>query len=490
MATSDGTPFQAAPTPGLGILGPIGATKAPAVLPDDVRRRLDLADALTRDGLSYGPVASPWQGAARLADVLVGTNERNQAFADRQNAIESVNQTFGRLLTSGSAQQAPQANGQAPQANGQAPQAGLNDTPLRPQATALLADPGAGGADGSGGALDATRRAMLAEALANDAGSANKAAFVDTYMPMARQAAAATGIDPRLILGQAAQETGWGAHAPGNNLFGLKGPGQVLPTTESVDGRATPTTARFQTFAQPADSFAGYARFINANPRYQPLQQAQGLDAQVAALGQSGYATDPAYAAHVGAIARALPAPAQPGLGGDGSQAAASSSMPSSDPFSGSGAMTAGNSASPTALPGGTLPGGTLPGAGPLPAGPAAAARQGVDPAALLSVMTNPWASPQQQQVAASLYAQQAQRGRYGQYRDGDGSLFQRDLLTNEDKLLQDNHAKSPDIEGYRYARSTGFTGSFADYILGVKKAQAPLLQLNGGAAAVPPQAR
>lgn len=45
------------------------------------------------------------------------------------------------------------------------------------------------------------------------------------------------------------------------------------------------------------------------NPRYTALREAQGLDAQLEALGASGYATDSGYANSVGAIARSLNLP-------------------------------------------------------------------------------------------------------------------------------------------------------------------------------------
>jgi flagellar protein FlgJ len=65
----------------------------------------------------------------------------------------------------------------------------------------------------------------------------------------------------------------------------------------------------FRGYASPADSVAGYADFLLKNPRYKPMMQAQGLDAQLQALGASGYATDPNYANSVGAIARSLNLP-------------------------------------------------------------------------------------------------------------------------------------------------------------------------------------
>jgi hypothetical protein len=137
--------------------------------------------------------------------------------------------------------------------------------------------------------------------------------FTSAVMPLAQAASEKTGIDPRLIVAQAALETGYGKSAPGNNLFGIKSHGQpggnVLPTTEVVNGQPVRTTDSFAAYASPADSANGYADFINKNPRYAPLKAARGLEAQAAALGQSGYATDPNYGQKVLSIAQKLPAP-------------------------------------------------------------------------------------------------------------------------------------------------------------------------------------
>ncbi|WP_169833514.1 glucosaminidase domain-containing protein [Methylobrevis pamukkalensis] len=136
--------------------------------------------------------------------------------------------------------------------------------------------------------------------------SGDQAAFLESIRPGVEKASAATGIDPRIIAAQAALESNWGKSAPGNNLFGIKGPGQSLATREVVDGKWVSTTDSFRTYASPADSVAGYADFINRNPRYGAFKSAQGMDAQIDALGRSGYATDPAYGAKIASIAGKL----------------------------------------------------------------------------------------------------------------------------------------------------------------------------------------
>lgn len=139
-----------------------------------------------------------------------------------------------------------------------------------------------------------------------------KEAWLAQVTPLAQEASARTGVDPNIIIAQAALETGWGKSAPGNNLFGIKSHGReggnTLNTTEVVNGQPVRTSDSFRSYADPAASAADYADFINKNPRYAGLKSAQGIDAQAAALGQSGYATDPQYGAKIASIAKSLPA--------------------------------------------------------------------------------------------------------------------------------------------------------------------------------------
>lgn len=138
-------------------------------------------------------------------------------------------------------------------------------------------------------------------------------AFIQALMPSAIEASKRTGVDPRIIVAQAAQETGWGRSAPNNNFFGIKSHGQsgggTFETTEYVNGQPVRVRDSFRGYESPEASVMGYADFLLENPRYRPMMQAQGLDAQLEQLGLSGYATDPGYANSVGSIARGIPMP-------------------------------------------------------------------------------------------------------------------------------------------------------------------------------------
>lgn len=51
--------------------------------------------------------------------------------------------------------------------------------------------------------------------------------FIERIAPMAMVNMRIYGILASVTIAQAALESGWGAHAPGNNLFGIKGVGQL-----------------------------------------------------------------------------------------------------------------------------------------------------------------------------------------------------------------------------------------------------------------------
>ncbi len=169
------------------------------------------------------------------------------------------------------------------------------------------------------------RQVSAQEAQANAAGrtgsgSANGTApfdsqdqFVAALWPHAQEAAAEIGVDPKLLVAQAALETGWGKslqnRAGGNNLFGIKadrrwdGSRVTASTLEYVDGVATRGRAAFRSYESYGDSFKDYVSFLKNNPRYRDaLSNAQNPRQFMAGLQKAGYATDPAYARKVLAI--------------------------------------------------------------------------------------------------------------------------------------------------------------------------------------------
>lgn len=122
--------------------------------------------------------------------------------------------------------------------------------------------------------------------------------FFSQYLPYARRVSQMTGLDPRLVLAQAAIETGYGESAPNFNFFGIKAPqgqGASLLTSEFENGQMVQRNEPFRTYQSPEESFTDYARFVTENPRYRSVLEAETLADQIAAMGASGYATDPNY---------------------------------------------------------------------------------------------------------------------------------------------------------------------------------------------------
>lgn len=137
--------------------------------------------------------------------------------------------------------------------------------------------------------------------------------FVTRLLPMAEDAAARLGVDPRVLLAQSALETGWGQSIPAradginsHNLFGVKadtrwvGEKVSVSTLEHRDGVVMRERANFRSYESYQDSFTDYVDFLESNPRYaQALQHAADPEAFVLHLQKAGYATDPAYAAKI-----------------------------------------------------------------------------------------------------------------------------------------------------------------------------------------------
>ena len=136
--------------------------------------------------------------------------------------------------------------------------------------------------------------------------------FIEQMTPLAVEASRRTGVDPRIIIAQAAVESNYGKSAPGQNYFGIKAPsgsGQNLMTSEFLNGVMQRISQPFRTYGSMAESVEGYADFINRNPRYAPFRSAKDFEAQLAELQKSGYATAPNYAQVVGGVARGINVP-------------------------------------------------------------------------------------------------------------------------------------------------------------------------------------
>jgi len=129
--------------------------------------------------------------------------------------------------------------------------------------------------------------------------------FLSQYAPYAQSVSRTTGIDPRIVLAQAALETGYGRSAPNFNLFGIKGKGATLQTKEFVNGGLIDMPQEFRTYESPEESFLDYAKLMGGK-RYEGVRSGKTLEEQVAALQKSGYATDPDYGKKIMQIAKGI----------------------------------------------------------------------------------------------------------------------------------------------------------------------------------------
>ena len=144
----------------------------------------------------------------------------------------------------------------------------------------------------------------------NTSGFKSPQDFIESLLPHARKAAEQLGVEPRVLVAQAALETGWGRHMirgengePSFNFFGIKAnhgwQGDAVDTTthEYIDGNRLTIKDRFRAYPDPASAFQDYVDFLNDNPRYRDaLDQASDPAAYTQGLQQAGYATDPNYA--------------------------------------------------------------------------------------------------------------------------------------------------------------------------------------------------
>nr|WP_178120667.1 flagellar assembly peptidoglycan hydrolase FlgJ [Pseudomonas sp. PB101] len=144
--------------------------------------------------------------------------------------------------------------------------------------------------------------------------------FVNTMLPMAREAAARIGVDPRYLVAQAALETGWGKSvmraqdgSSSHNLFGIKagsswqGGSARAITSEFRDGQMVKETAQFRSYDSYKDSFHDLVTLLQTNNRYQDVvKSADNPEQFVRELQRAGYATDPNYASKISQIAKQM----------------------------------------------------------------------------------------------------------------------------------------------------------------------------------------
>lgn len=133
--------------------------------------------------------------------------------------------------------------------------------------------------------------------------------FVSRMSSAAKVAAEQSGVHAKLILSQAALESGWGKReilredgSPSYNVFGIKAgkswKGDVvhITTTEYENGVARKVKEPFRAYGSYEEAFADYAKLVGGSKRYAEVLEAPSAEAAAKRIQKAGYATDPAYA--------------------------------------------------------------------------------------------------------------------------------------------------------------------------------------------------
>ncbi len=130
--------------------------------------------------------------------------------------------------------------------------------------------------------------------------------FAQAVWPQIQAAAQQLGVPPVALLAQSALETGWGAAAPGHNLFGIKAvdgeTGTSRATHEMVDGVLVPQTSAFRDYPSLSASISDYVGQIQSG--FQAAVGQNTVAGFAGALQHDGYATDTNYAAKIVSISQ------------------------------------------------------------------------------------------------------------------------------------------------------------------------------------------
>ena len=137
--------------------------------------------------------------------------------------------------------------------------------------------------------------------------------FVSSVWEHAKTAAKKIGLNPAVMVAQAALETGWGKHiinksdgGSSNNLFNIKsdksweGDKASKVTLEFEQGTPVKKQASFRAYDSIKDSVNDFVDFLTQNPRYkEALQNTAKPNDFLDSLQKAGYATDPNYASKI-----------------------------------------------------------------------------------------------------------------------------------------------------------------------------------------------
>lgn len=156
--------------------------------------------------------------------------------------------------------------------------------------------------------------------------------FVVKYYPYAKQIEDELGLSSIAILAQCALESGWGEHAPGNMMFGIKdtdgvnGNEQLITTTEYLKNPNAKFPViiskvldpvkklykyivkdYFRKYNTPADSFRDHVKFFQVNKRYTTAWSVRkDYNRFFEEIAKAGYATAPGYSDILKGVAKTI----------------------------------------------------------------------------------------------------------------------------------------------------------------------------------------
>jgi len=125
--------------------------------------------------------------------------------------------------------------------------------------------------------------------------------FIEQIKPKALQLCEQYGMLPSLMIAQACHESGFGKHAPGNNLFGYKWTAssgrdwQLLWTYEYINGQYVRIQAKFRKYNSFDESLEDYAKLIGTSKRYAPVRACKDYKCAAYQVKACGYATGHEY---------------------------------------------------------------------------------------------------------------------------------------------------------------------------------------------------
>jgi len=141
--------------------------------------------------------------------------------------------------------------------------------------------------------------------------------FVKALWPYAKQAAKELGVNPKVLIAQAALETGWGKKIiksengeSSHNLFNIKAGSTwdkekiAVKTLEYEGNSPKKITDQFRQYDNFGESFHDYISLIKEDGRYhEAVANSADSSKYLQKLQEAGYATDPHYAGKIDQIA-------------------------------------------------------------------------------------------------------------------------------------------------------------------------------------------